>query len=65
MCVVLINIMCQSHYIFYIQETNFVYYEVKNEKLDIDCSSVFSSTCGEDQNKLSEKIFEQSWSFTI
>ena len=35
------------------------------KKIHIGCYGVFSSTCRDDKNELSNKAFEQTWNFTI
>ena len=54
-------------FIFYRQyiRTHLVHFEVENEILDIGYYDVFGFTCQDDQNELSNKIFEQIWNFTI
>ena len=66
-CVVLINIFYLPKLIFYRQyiRTRFVNFEVENEKIHKGCYGVFSSTCRDDKNELSNKAFEQTWNFTI
>ena len=68
--VVLINILYQSRVFIlqtiYIDTFCRVLFEVENDKkIDICWYFVFSYTCRENKNELSNEAFEQTWNFTI